>query len=216
MHNTILRLYLRSATTFGSGTGVAGLVDREVEHDANGLPYLRGKTLKGLLAEECEQIVYLLEGKGNDWRECKQHLFGDAGSDLRGRGSMHIGDARLPAGLRSLLVDEIRRGGWTPEQILNSLTGIRRQTAMNEFGAPEHATLRSLRVLIRGLVLESEIGFEIDPTPQEWALLTAGVLALRRAGTGRNRGRGWLRAEIEDEGQTKQQFLRFAQEVKLA
>lgn len=56
-----LQFDLRSAATFGRGDGVAGLVDEEVEHDGDGLPFLRGRTLKGLLAEECANILYALE-----------------------------------------------------------------------------------------------------------------------------------------------------------
>jgi CRISPR/Cas system CMR subunit Cmr4 (Cas7 group RAMP superfamily) len=51
-----LKIKLLSDTTFGRGDGVAGLIDQEVEHDANGFPYLRGRTLKGLLSEECDNI----------------------------------------------------------------------------------------------------------------------------------------------------------------
>ena len=59
-----VRLELLSAATFGRGDGVAGLVDREVEHDSNGFPFLRGRTLKGLLAESAEDLVFALEHQG--------------------------------------------------------------------------------------------------------------------------------------------------------
>ena len=81
-----LQVELLSAATFGRGDGVAGLVDREVEHDADGLPYLRGRTLKGLLAEECANILFALKlqdaNKHKQWRKVAIELFGDAGSIL--------------------------------------------------------------------------------------------------------------------------------------
>lgn len=46
-----IKIKLLSDTTFGRGDGVAGLVDQEVEHDQYGFPFLRGRTLKGLLSE---------------------------------------------------------------------------------------------------------------------------------------------------------------------
>ena len=63
MKNMTLKITLKSATTFGRGDGVAGLVDREIEHDTNGFPFLRGRTLKGLLAESAENIVYALDSE---------------------------------------------------------------------------------------------------------------------------------------------------------
>ena len=48
METYYLKMLLLSDTTFGRGDGVAGLIDQEVEHDPNGFPYLRGRTLKGL------------------------------------------------------------------------------------------------------------------------------------------------------------------------
>ena len=56
----ILRLTIETAATFGSGRGVPGLIDRDIEHDKHGFPYMRGRTLKGLLAESGEGVVFVL------------------------------------------------------------------------------------------------------------------------------------------------------------
>jgi hypothetical protein len=201
---------LKSATTFGSGDGVAGLVDREIEHDQYGFPFLRGKTLKGLLAESAENIVFALE---NDkaWRDAKDHLFGLPGRGSDERGILHTGDAQLSESLRT----KIKNAGWSKEDVLYSLTGIRRQTAINENGAPDHASLRSMRVLLPKVVLEAKITFDGDvPSPIELQLLAASVLDFRHAGTGRNRGRGWLTAELDNDAETKRLFSQFAEAVK--
>ncbi len=187
-----IKITLKSAATFGSGSGVPGLVDREIEHDAQGFPFLRGKTLKGLLAESAENMVFALQTINNkkDWYAIKNELFGTGGRGVEERGSLHIGDAQLPLDLRSAAK------GWSKEDVLYSLTGIRRQTAINEDGGPDHATLRSMRVLLPGVELEAPIQFEQPLTADQLCLLTAAILDLRRAGTGRNRGRGWLQAEL--------------------
>ena len=197
MTPTKIIITLKSASTFGSGSGVAGLVDREIEHDENGFPFLRGKTLKGLLAESAENIVFALESDNEKlpWHIAKNVLFGTGGAGLKERGILHIEDAKLPEALRA----EILKENWKKEDVLYSLTGIRRQTSINEFGAPDHATLRSMRVLLPGVTLEAKISFNCEPnrepSPMELQLLNAAVLDFRHAGTGRNRGRGWLKAE---------------------
>ncbi len=214
----ILRLILKSATIFGRGDGVAGWVDREIEHDVDGFPYLRGKTLKGLMAESAENVVYALNEQGKPgWQKVKDDLFGKPGRGINERGKLHVGDAQLPESLRSVVLIEREKGGGHPDknEVLYSLTGIRRQTAMNPDGGPDSHTLRSMRVLLRGVALEAPLSFSADLTEQEKALLVSAVLDLRRAGTGRNRGRGWVQAELDDEKTTRALFKQFTQAVTL-
>ena len=210
MNSNKIIITLKSAATFGSGDGVAGLVDREIEHDQYGFPFLRGKTLKGLLAEFAENIVFSL-GNDKPWRNAKDHLFGLPGRGNNERGILHTGDAQLSEFLRTAIKNE----KWSKEDVLCSLTGIRRQTAINENGAPDHASLRAMRVLLSTVVLEAIITFDGNgPSPTELQLLVAAVLDFRHAGTGRNRGRGWLKAEFDNEAETKKLFVQFAEAVK--
>ncbi len=209
MTPTKIVLTLKSAATFGRGDGVAGLVDREIEHDQHGFPFLRGKTLKGLLAESAENIVFALKDTPK-WRDAKNALFGVSGSGLEGRGSLHIGDARLPEALRTAVLDE----KISKEDVLYSLTGIRRQTSINEDGAPENATLRSMRVLLPGVTLEAPISFDGNLEETHKQLLAAAVLDLRHAGTGRNRGRGWLQADLDNDAATQTLFEAFKGAIK--
>lgn len=211
-----LKFELLSVATFGRGDGLPGVVDREVEHDRHGLPFLRGRTLRGLLAEELRGLLYALRLEENArWRRSRDRLLGDDGQMIGESGTLHIGDACLPENLRRLIeasVDE-EEGKITRATVLESLTAIRRQTAMTELGAPEPASLRSMRVILRGTVFESRLTFDESPAPLDKALLAATVLAWRRAGTGRNRGRGRLRAWLENDGWMLDQFKRFREEV---
>jgi len=216
MTPTKIRIKLKSAATFGRGDGVAGLVDREIEHDEHGFPFLRGKTLKGLLAESAENVLYAMQAKEKDktnpWRVAKEKLFGLPGrGDTEERGILHIGDAQLTGQLRTAIL----KSGLNKNDVLYSLTGIRRQTAINPDGAPDDASLRSMRVLLRGAILEAKIDFDgDDPNETQLQLLAAAVLDFRRAGTGRNRGRGWLEATLDDEKTTHTLFNQFAGALK--
>lgn len=212
MTPTKITITLKSASTFGSGNGVAGLVDREIEHDEYGFPFLRGKTLKGLLAESAENVAFALENEDETlpWHTAKHTIFGTGGAGLKERGILHIEDAQLPEALRA----EILKAGWKKEDVLYSLTGIRRQTSINEHGAPDHATLRSMRVLLPGVTLEANISFDREPSDMELQLLTSAVLDFRHAGTGRNRGRGWLSAELDDTQVTQKLFAAFGKAIQ--
>lgn len=218
MVSYVLQFTLLSAATFGRGDGVAGLVDEEIERDADGFPYLRGRALKGLLAEECANVLYALElqGKAGRWRDLAYKMFGKPGSLLADIGTLRVGDARLPASLRQALRDIIARNEASVEDVVATLTSIRRQTSMNEYGGPERGSLRSMRVILPQTTFEATLEFSSDPDQQTLALLAACVLAWRRAGIARNRGRGRLKASLFDSSGkdiTIDLFRIFAREV---
>lgn len=201
-----IHLSLKSDATFGRGDGVAGLIDAEVEHDEYGMPYLRGRTLKGLLVEECANLLYATNKKqpavASKFEQVAKQLFGQAGSSLNDDGLMQVGAAMLPTDLRKALKNDVIKGRWRAEEILESLTAIRRQTAVSEkTSAPEKNSLRSMRIILRETIFVSRLNLTANLQASEddvKGLLAACVLSLRRAGTGRNRGRGRLNATLHN------------------
>lgn len=216
-------MLLKSDTTFGRGDGVAGLVDLEVEHDSGGFPYLRGRTLKGLLSEECDNLIALLDDSAR-WIEAAEHLFGIPGSTIGTVSKMHVGDACLPDDLRYQVGLQIESGKrlnirdrLTESDILNSLTTIRRQTAISSDGVAIEKSLRTSRVIIRDLCFTAKLLFDEKPTADMLAILAVGTLALRRVGSGRNRGRGYVFCTLHDSNYqdiTKEHFSYFERETK--
>lgn len=213
-----LKIKLLSDATFGRGDGVAGLVDQEVEHDRYGFPYLRGRTLKGLLSEECDNLIAVLpdDNQRQHWQEVANRLFGVPGSTLDTQAKIHVGDACLPDDLRKAIATQLdsdqerkrknpKYNALTSTDILESLTTIRRQTAIDpEDGAPTEHSLRSARVILRELPFESKLLFESELNKDSeddkdmLSLLAVGILALRRIGSGRNRGRGHVQCSLHD------------------
>ncbi|MBI5650395.1 MAG: hypothetical protein HZC40_08120 [Chloroflexi bacterium] len=212
---------LESDATFGRGDGVAGLVDAEVQHDEYGLPMLNGRTLKGLLAAECAEILFSIERalpaeRVQRWTTAAQGLFGNHGSRADAVARMRVSDACLPQDLREAIAEDARLGGTKRLSTLDSLTAIRRQTAMDAaIGAPQENTLRASRVILRETPFEARLDFADQPTQDELALLAACVKAFRRAGTGKTRGHGRLVATLYDGANgraiTDEHFARFAQ-----
>lgn len=214
MNKFSLRIKLESDTTFGRGDGVAGLIDTEVEHDANGLPFLRGRTLRGLLSEECANILFSIDEfpDANDWKQAAKNLFGRAGSTLDDDGKLHIGNAVLPEDLRDAVSFEVneykkakkenKKAGVSPNEIIESLTAIRRQTRMSENGSPEEGSLRSSRVILRETEFVADLIFAEEPQDEskELHLLSASAAGLQRIGLGRNRGRGKVSVRLMKNG----------------
>ena len=131
-----------------------------MQHDECGLPYLGGKTLKGLLGAECAEILFALTQMEHpdlpDWRATAQFLFGAPGSGMSDAAHLCVGHAELPADLRLLLHREWQK---LPEEQrglrrvanLEALTALRRQTAMDAAsGAPKRGTrFAPVRVILR-------------------------------------------------------------------
>jgi len=202
-----LKLTLLSDASLGRGDGVAGMVDAEVQHDNFGLPYLGGKTLKGLLAATCAEILTALDQAGlaqyADWKKSARRLFGSPGSLVESLALMHVGDAQLPETLRQAAAYEAARSAgstWRREDVLNSLTTLRRQTAMDPVtGTFQKATLRTVRVILRDISFSARLDFiDKNPSHTDLALLAACCKGLRRAGTARNRGRGRIAVALYD------------------
>ncbi|MEC4807356.1 MAG: RAMP superfamily CRISPR-associated protein [Jaaginema sp. PMC 1079.18] len=213
-----LKIKLLSDTTFGRGDGVAGLIDQEVEHDIYGFPYLRGRTLKGLLSEECDNLIAVLSHHKQDWEKVACNLFGTLGSNLGTMAAVHVGDACLPDDLRQAIAFQIHDETLTKTEVLDSLTTIRRQTAINvQSGTADEGSLRSYRVVLRDLCFSADLIFEEVPNDEMLSLLAVGAMALRRLGSGRNRGRGHVQCRLHDsEGNdiTHQYLNYFGKEIK--
>lgn len=215
-----LKIQLLSDTTFGRGDGVAGLVDQEVEHDAYGFPYLRGRTLKGLLREECENLIAVLTSYQPDWLGVAYKLFGEPGSELSSKGILYVGDACLPQDLRAAVAKQIDAGYLAKTDILSSLTTIRRQTSIEaQSGVPDKGSLRSARVVVRELEIFANLDFQQEPTDAMKSLISVGTLALRHLGSGRHRGRGHVKCKLHDvdgNDMTSKHIEMFGTELKSA
>lgn len=223
MNNYHIQITLKSDTTFGRGDGVAGYIDAEVEHDELGLPFLRGRTLKGLLQEECANILFSLSKdatfpKLSDFEIAADKLFGKAGSDLQADAKMYIGDAVLPEDLTNAVkfAIEKEKPEINADEVLQSLTVIRRQTAISENGAPKPESLRSMRCVLKETIFESNLSFSEDfaPGSPEITLLGMTCAALQRVGLGRNRGRGKVSVRLIGTNDLTDLCLKNFEEIK--
>lgn len=189
---------------------MVGLLDTEVQYDPfTGLPFLKGRTLKGLLVEACADLLYAVARKDADgsvitddddpWHQAALCLFGKPGSQLANRAHLRIGDARLPAALHDAVAYEVHMGTMTATEVLDASTTIRRQTAMDaKTGAAKRGSLRAIRAILRKTAFEAALELdlsELDPALHNHAegLLAGCVYALHRAGLRRNRGMGRLK-----------------------
>lgn len=194
-HPECLVIELLSDTTFGRGEGTPGAVDVEVEHDAYGLPMVGGKALRGLLRDSWLSM----QEHFPDLQAAGCRVLGPHG-DLEETAILRIGDATIEESARAFFVSATERQHHplAPETILAALTEIRAQTSEERTsGAPARTTLRSTRVVLRGLKLVAPLSWLSVPDSQDTQCLALAALATRHGGLARNRGRGHLRITID-------------------
>lgn len=188
---------LKSDAIFGSAERGDADIDIDIQHDRWGCPYFPGRTLKGVLREECAQILDNLEqcGKLGGWERTAIRLFGTPGSGVKDPVILRFDNAELPAALRMKLMKEVEDEKVSSWEVLEALTTTRSQTALDGWsGAAREKSLRKARVILRKTIFESKLTFYEGPEKNDKQLLAACLKAFQRCGTRRNRGTGELEA----------------------
>jgi len=169
------------------------------------------------LVEECANILYALDQTQSPAHETMKttalRLFGKPGSDLTGQAIIHIGTATLPADISRKVRQEIANNRLAPQDVLDALTTVRYQTAVDsERDTPKDNTLRAMRVILRETEFSAPIIVRESLTSYDQALLAACAASLRRAGLSRNRGRGRIAVAVS--GLEGNALANFAQRVR--
>lgn len=177
----------------GSGAGRHAGIDREIALK-DGLPYVPGRTLKGLWRDACERVAFALDnGKENgQWAALVRELFGSPSLALSNngdsRGLLHVS----PAVLTSAWRDRLTQNDGDVARLLKSGLRVSRRnvTIDDETGAAKRNHLRLIEFARAGLDLSAE--YSID-TAQRWEidlLLSVGLNELTHIGSYRRRGSG--------------------------
>lgn len=186
----VLRMTLLSDTIFGNGMSVPGEEDISLLTDAQGFPFYKGSTFKGVFREEMERLLEW----GGEGSSLAGILFGEPGfgkdtpesEDRR----LVFSDFKLSPFVRERIAQEI---GNLPDQILDCLTNMRAFTRISEQGTADRGSLRYARCVNRGLIFYGTLGCACE---DESKILEA-LKLVKWIGTLRNRGFGNVRVEIE-------------------
>lgn len=169
----------------GSGLSVAGDVDSAVLRDENGLPYIPGKTLKGLLRHAADTILAFqpnyFEKTPEKTSEFMHAVFGEKtdDEDKETPGQCFFSNAHLNSTLQENLLAN--------KDAIPFLFRKIASTKIDDNGIAESQTLRKTEVTVP-LVLEAEIdGIDREEWKGHFDTLFSMV---KRMGLGRHRGLG--------------------------
>jgi CRISPR-associated protein Csx10 len=193
----------------GSGMGRPGNIDRLIARDADDLPFVPAKTLRGIWRDACERLCRGLDdGQPGEWSRLVDMLFGSqpalADQDATGRHSnpanaplasaVQIRPALIPSPLREQLVRADVR-------LRQALTFIKPGVKIDRrSGSAQTDFLRFEEVARKGTILEAECRLLVNAPNREVAsaLLIASAKLVERLGGKRRRGPGRCRLEILD------------------
>ncbi|MBU7600228.1 hypothetical protein JGS22_021985 [Streptomyces sp. P38-E01] len=195
----------------GSGAGRHGSVDRGVQRDDDGLPFVPAKTLVGVWRDACEKAARALDGSGSGsaWQAWVEFLFGSQ-PVLQERGVVS-GDGTLgPPRPAALWVDSLHY----PPVVRESVRGrpllasaavyIRPGVVIDPIsGRAEDELLRMEERARGGVDLSGQAELNVSGavlSEEQWAcagaLLDAGARLLEALGGKRRRGAGRCRLEV--------------------
>jgi CRISPR-associated protein Csx10 len=212
-----ITITLLSELCAGTGDGTVGMVDNETAHE-HGLPFIPAKRIKGALNEMAKELC--------DWKATTpsklKRLFGEPGQG--NSGVLQVFDAHLlstgwpgspSADNYEQLLRQLKASNLKSQSILELFTSIRTRTAIDEQYAAKKHSLRSVRVIHKGVSLRCAVKLDISEEEEYLAeLLGYCVQGLRHLGLGRSRGWGEVRCELhwqdnsdEKTGQAKAPIL---------
>jgi len=198
----------------GSGRGRDVVLDAEVMRDADGLPYLPGKTIKGLLKKAMktsalargaspDQVTRLLGSdvpgtdEATDGDEQVQRL--EEGRFSTTPGSLWFGSATLPRTWTDWVrSNRTANGGEDVSSIISELFRTVASTAIDERGVAREHTLRVSEVGVPMLLRAPLRSLDPNLSDADWIPLVESALPyLRSLGVRRRRGYGRVKVTLD-------------------
>lgn len=170
----------------GSGLAAGADVDALVVKDRDGLPYVPGKTIKGLVREALDTLVQI--GAVSCSEESLDVAFGteNAGDNIGTKGTLFFTNATL---------SEMRRESLIANGLGRFLYRSVASTAINDDGIAKDHSLRKTEV-----VVPCDVQGIIRDVPEEMEVnLRKALKMIKRLGVGRTRGLGRCDFLFDDE-----------------
>jgi len=201
MEEYLIKINLLTDAVFGSGNSVPGFVDVDILYDAYGFPYINGKTLKGKLAEMATVFVNMinsipeLKEHGEYYQRKKETLFGVANKYYHNK--LKFSDCEISKNVREYFIAHMESSNISPNEILEALTHMETITSIDyDKGAAKKNSLRSYRIVNRGIALYSVILSPAKLDDDEKIILSSACSLLRHIGSYETKGKGHVEVSL--------------------
>lgn len=180
-----IKMELLTDAIFGNGMSIPGGEDISVLRDADGFPYYKGGTFKGIFREELIRYLNWICDDQEKNSDTVKRLLGEGGSDADSTGKLVFSDFCLSENVRYKLAESID----SADAILDALTHIRTFTKISDNGIAEEGTLRNCRCVNKGLYFYSELLCD----DKDRNMICEVFSLIKWVGSMRNRGFGKVR-----------------------
>lgn len=208
-----LRLTMLSDWHVGSGFGRPGNVDRLVARDADGLPFVPAKTLRGIWRDACERLARGLDGETvGEWSSLVDRVFGSQPAlGANGPTRLHhdpaakpiesalrVRPARMHSGISHLIRSQRDQG---QRAFMEALTFVKPGVEIDDrSGRALEKHLRFEEMARVGSVLDAECAVNLPAAEglreAVSTVLLAGARLVERLGGKRRRGAGRCRLTV--------------------
>ena len=189
-----LIIKLLSDLCVSSGESYNSFVDIDAIYDDYGMPFIPAKRLKGCIREAALELV--------EWgvyeKSVYESLFGKEGKE-KTLFSLDNGYLKNYDQMIRELSDCDDKGLVHPQRVLELYSYTRTQTSLTEDGVAENGSLRTMRVINKGLVFEAEITEIVKLSDEQYTLLENAISMVKHIGNSRTRGLGLVELELEKE-----------------
>ena len=183
-----IQMELDSDGIFGSGKSRPGGEDICVQADAQGFPYMKGSTIRGIFREELINHLCWQGLSEAEIRERVAALLGEAGYDgIEAARKLRFTDLTLLLAVRQRILAEEA----SPEEILGMFTYLRTFTALED-GMVKEGSLRIGRCIKRGLHFYGAV----ECAAEDAVLVREVMERIKWVGTMRGRGFGKVRITV--------------------
>ena len=182
------------------------MVDMDVVYDENGIPYIPAKRIKGCIREAALEMVEI----GIIEKKQYERIFGKEGNS---RAAFSLSNAYITG--YSEVVETLQscshRELVSQQNVLNQYTYMRTQTSVDlETGVADENSLRTLRVVKKGLVFEADC--EVRNQTENLEVLKQAVSLVKHMGMSRTRGLGLVNLTLEETSSTAIQHVKIKKE----
>jgi CRISPR-associated protein Csx10 len=195
----MVQIQLLSDTLIGASEGYGAIIDKDSVFDAVGLPIIPGKRVKGILRAETELLNKFqpikIQSKGvENNKTAIEILFGDAGITDKKTEYLSVSNFVLPdyEANKTYLKYLTQKGEISRSEVIEYFTTLRMMTKIDENGIAAETSLRTFRVLKKGLVFTGELHFD----PLQFNTFENIISLTRRIGSMRNRGLGQIQCKL--------------------
>ena len=189
-----------------SGETYNSMVDMDVVYDENGIPYIPAKRIKGCIREAALEMVEI----GIIEKKQYERIFGKEGNS---RAAFTLSNAYITG--YSEAVEALQacshRELVSQQNVLNQYTYMRTQTSVDlETGVADENSLRTLRVVKKGLVFEADC--EVWDQSENLEVFKQAVSLVKHMGMSRTRGLGLVNLTLEETSSTNIQHVKIKKE----